>query len=244
VIAQETHGRVRLLALDRPHKLNAFDTALYAAAAAALGAAQRDDGVGAVVLTGRGRAFCAGVDLDELRASAEGRATEGFTDAADAFLGGLDAFDKPLIAAVNGLAVGIGTTLLTYADLVFAAASARFRTPFAPMGVAPEAGSSWRLPQRLGWQNAAWMLLSGEWIDAPRAREMGLAFAVVPDEKLLAETLAAAAGIAAHPLDSLRAIKSTLTEWRHEPTRAALAREGEVFSALLARGFRSPLQRG
>jgi enoyl-CoA hydratase/carnithine racemase len=243
MIARESHGsggRVCLLALDRPEKLNAFNRELYAAATVALEAAERDDGVGAVVLTGRGRAFCAGADVAELAAGAQGRPTEGFTEAGERFLDRLDSFEKPLIAAVNGLAVGIGTTLLTYADLVVAGASARFRTPFASLGVAPEAGSSWRLPQRIGWQNAAWLLLSGQWIDAPRALEMGLALRCVPDEKLLPETLALADAIAAQPLGSLRAIKRTLSSWRHAPTREARAREGEAFAALLP-GFRPPL---
>ena len=237
----EARGRIRLIAFDRPDKLNALNAQLYAESAAALEDAARDENCGAVVLTGEGRAFCSGVDVTELQASATGDATAGFTEAAERFLDVLNEYPKPLLAAVNGLAVGIGTTMLTYADLVFAAESARFRTPFAPLGVAPEAGSSWRLPRMMGWQNAAWMLFSAEWVDAQQARELGLVFRVCSDEQLLDETLAAAQTIAAHPVDSLRAIKRTLSLSRQQPSRTARESEGEVFSVLLAKGFRSPL---
>ncbi len=242
MIEVESHERVRLLRLAREAKLNAFDRELYRAAAAALEDAQRDPGVHAVVLTGRGRAFCAGVDLAELEPSGDPEGRADFVVAAERFLGALEACELPLLAAVNGMAIGIGTTLLGYADLVFAARSALFRTPFASLGVAPELGSSWRLPQLVGWQNAAWMLFSSEWIGAETAVATGLAYRAVEDAQLEAETLDAAGLIAQHPRDSLRAIKRTLREWRRAPSREALARENAEFSALLARGsLRSPL---
>ena len=238
----DSYGHVRLLTLDRPEKLNAFDKQLYALCADAIEAAIEDPGVHVIGLTGRGRAFSAGVDLAELQASADGRATPGFNEAAGRFVQLLNTCPKPVVAAVNGLAVGIGTTLLTYVDLVFAGASARFQTPFSKLGVAPELGSSWRLPQVVGWQNAAWMLLSSEWISAQRAVETGLAFRVVPDALLLEKTLAAAQSIAAHRCDSLMAIKRTLQSWRTEASRSAEATEGGEFRTLLARGFESPLR--
>jgi enoyl-CoA hydratase/carnithine racemase len=239
-LATRSIGRVRVLELDRPERLNAFDRDLYAASAAALAAAADDDAIHVVVLTGRGRAFCAGVDLAELEASAQGRATPGFTEAAADFVDQLRSYEKPLLVAVNGLAVGIGTTLLTYADLVFAAESARFQTPFSKLGVAPEIGSSWRLPRLIGWQDAAWMLLSSDWIDAPRAQAMGLVFRCVADASLLDVTLEAAGQIAEHRLDSLRAIKRTLQAWREAPSLEAERREGREFQALLGAGWKRP----
>lgn len=238
----EQHDRVRLLRLAREAKLNAFDTALYSAAAEALEAAHADDGVHAVLLTGRGRAFSAGVDLGELERRDAGAAQADFVTAANRFLAALEACEKPILAAVNGLAIGIGTTLLCYVDLVFAARSALFRTPFASLGVAPEIGSSWRLPQLVGWQNAAWMLYSSEWVGAERAVAIGLAYRAVEDHQLEAETLDAAALIAQHPRESLTAIKRTLREWRRGPSREAEARENAEFRALLERGaLRSPI---
>jgi enoyl-CoA hydratase/carnithine racemase len=241
MIEIEDHDRVRLLRLARESKLNAFDAALYAATADALEAAQADERVHVLVLTGRGRAFSAGVDLAELERRDKSPEHKAFVIAANRFLAALEGFEKPLLAAVNGLAIGIGTTLLCYADLVFAARSALFRTPFASLGVAPEFGSSWRLPQVVGWQHAAWMLLSSEWVGAERAVETGLAYRAVEDHQLVAETLDAAALIAQHPLASLTAIKRTLRAWRHGPSQEALARETEEFRALLDRGaLRAP----
>ncbi|MCE2390896.1 MAG: enoyl-CoA hydratase/isomerase family protein [Proteobacteria bacterium] len=245
MVVIENRQRVRLVALDRPEKLNAFDAGLFSACGDALEEAAGDDAVGALVLTGRGRAFSAGADVAELAASADGSASQDFVDAANRFQEILDDYPKPLLAAVNGMAVGIGTTLLTYVDLVFAGESARFRTPFASLGVAPEAASSWRLPQLVGWQNAAWMLLGADWVDAERAVEIGLAFRRVPDDRLLESTLEAAGEIAAHPLASLRAIRRSLTRWRLEPSVDARRHENQEFRALLAQGgFRSPLDRG
>jgi enoyl-CoA hydratase/carnithine racemase len=242
MLETEEHDRVRLLRFAREAKLNAFDTALYSAIADALAAAQAEAGVHAIVLTGSGRAFSAGVDLGELKRRDKSPEHKAFVAAANRFLEALESFEKPVLAAVNGLAVGIGTTLLCYADLVYAARSALFRTPFASLGVAPELGSSWRLPHLVGWQNAAWMLFSSDWVGAERAVETGLAYRVVEDHQLVAETLDAAALIAQHPLASLVAIKRTLRAWRHGPSHEALARETEEFRTLLDRGaLRAPV---
>ena len=166
--------RVRTLTLDRPDALNAFNEALYDALAEALIAAADDPAVAVVLLTGSGRAFSAGTDLLEMHA----RATDPeFVPGTHGFLGLLDAlvaFPKPLICAVNGLGLGIGATILGYADLAFMSTTAKLKCPFTSLGVAPEAASSLLFPQLVGRQNAAWMLLSAEWISAAEAQEMGL----------------------------------------------------------------------
>ncbi|HMQ24896.1 MAG TPA: enoyl-CoA hydratase/isomerase family protein, partial [Acidimicrobiales bacterium] len=139
MIRSDDSGRVRLLTLDRPDKLNAFNDALYDATAAALRDAAADPGVAVVVITGEGRAFSTGTDVTEMSALASGEASgesHGFPGLVDALV----TFPKPLLCAVNGLALGIGATMLGYADLVLMSTEARIRCPFTDLGVAPEAG--------------------------------------------------------------------------------------------------------
>jgi len=226
----EDHGRVRTITFNRPHVLNAFDTSLYRAVSTAVDDARGDDAVHVVVLTGAGRAFSSGQDLDEMARLAAGEATEsGFPWLLDS----VQAFDKPLLAAVNGVGVGIGCTLLAHCDLVVIGASARLKTPFAQLGVAPEAASSYLFPQRIGWQRAAFVLLAGEWVSATQAVDWGLAFEVVDDALVLDRALELATGIADAPLDSLRAIKSTMTAVDRDAITDARAREDAAFARLL-----------
>lgn len=225
-------GAVRVLTFDRPEKLNALDAALAGRAAAALTRADAAPGVAAVVLTGAGRAFCAGVDLDHLAAIGAGRESAEPTIAFNRALRGMS---TPVIAAVNGLAVGVGCTMCLHVDLVIAAASARFRTPFTKIGVAPEIGSSWLLPQQVGHQRAAWMLLSSEWVDAPTAAAWGLAFEVVADEDLLERAIERASGIAANDPEAAAAAKRTIRAWRAPAIEAAESVENAEFRALLDR---------
>jgi enoyl-CoA hydratase/carnithine racemase len=226
------HGRVRVLAFDRPEKLNALNAALADRAAAALRDADDDPSVGAIVLTGSGRAFCAGVDLDHLAAigakSESAEHTIAFNDA-------VRFMRKPLVVAVNGMAVGVGCTLCLHADLVIAGSSARFQTPFARIGVAPEIGSSRLLPAQLGHQRASWMLLSGEWVDASTAVEWGLALETVGDEVLIARAVAIGAAIAENDVDAVAAAKATMQDWRLPLIEAAERVENEAFRGLLDR---------
>ncbi len=227
----EDRGRVRLLTLDRADFLNAFNDALYDAVRGALLGAAGDDAVGCVVVTGRGRAFTAGQDLGELaqpRRHADG-ARHGFIP----FIETVESFPKPLVAAVNGLAVGIGLTLLPHCDLVFIAEGARLRAPFVQLGVTVEAGNSVLLPERVGWQAAAHALYTAAWIDARRAVEMGLAWKVCTPASLLDEALGEAGKIAAMPVASLVATKRLLLDARLAAVRAARAREGPVFAGLV-----------
>ncbi|HEX4778344.1 MAG TPA: enoyl-CoA hydratase-related protein [Acidimicrobiia bacterium] len=224
-------GRVRTVTFDRPDVLNAFDTALYRATADALDAARDDDGVHVVVLTGSGRAFSAGQDLGEMAKLAAG---EGGTSGFPALLDALGRFDKPLVAAVNGVAIGVGFTMLAHCDLVLVANDARFRAPFAPLGVAPEAASSYLFPLRMGWQRAAEVLFTGDWLDARAAVESGIALRVVPADDLVSEAHRLAVRIAAAPLASLRAIKQTMTAAHADAVAAARRREDAAFAGLLS----------
>jgi enoyl-CoA hydratase/carnithine racemase len=159
-----------------------------------------------------------------------------FTPGKHGFIGlinALSAFPKPLICAVNGVGVGIGATILGYADLVFMSSTARLKCPFTSLGVAPEAASSYLLPQLVGRQNAAWLLMSSEWVDAGEALRMGLAWRVCEPEELLAQARQHAEILAARPISSLMAVKHTMMEPVRPEIAAATARENAHFAELM-----------
>jgi enoyl-CoA hydratase/carnithine racemase len=228
VLLSEDRDGVRLLTLNRPDALNAFNADLLVASSDALAAAADDDAVRVVALTGAGRAFTAGSDI----------ADDGKDPAAEdpwyPFIEAVESFPKPLVAAVNGLAVGIGTTILGHCDLTLAGASARFKMPFASLGLVPEAGSTATLPALMGRYNAIHALLTGTWISAEDAQAYGLVWRLVTDDELLADTHAVCADIAANPLESLVATKALLLAARLPAARAARDREEPEFNRLLA----------
>ena len=225
-VLEELNDGVLLLTLNRPERKNAFDETMWREARDALADAQADDAVRCVIVTGAGEAFSAGQDLGQMAARPDDE-PPGFPG----FMDRLAAFDKPLLAAVNGVGVGIGLTMLLHCDVVWMAEEARLRAPFVPLGVVPEAASSYLLPLQLGHQRAAEMLFLAEWIDARRAVELGIATRVVPRDRLLAEIGALAARIAAQPLGALRWTKRTLLAVREDGIRAARAREDAAFVA-------------
>ena len=279
----ENKGRVRVLTFCRPEASNAFNDALRSEVNAALAEAAEDDSIGAVVLTGEGKTFSAGIDLKELAAltgglpgglpgvasssdndseqsidadsdSAQGGKSENAAEVATAgeadsegtgderasdgeagdswkLLQALQHFPKPLVMAVNGAAVGLGTTMLGFADLAFASPQARFKCPFTSLGVGAEAASTWLLPQLLGWQNAMWLLLSSEWAGAEEAKEMGLVFKV--SETFLEDAIAAASAIAEKNMHSAVAVKRTAMAWRHPQINDALSLEGKTFLEII-----------
>lgn len=231
VLLSEDGDRVRLLTLDRPKALNAFNDELYDAVCHALDAAAEDPEIATVVITGNGRAFSAGQDLGEMARPA--RHSDGEAHGFAPFIARVESFPKPLIAAVNGIGVGIGLTLLPHCDLAFIARGARLRAPFASLGVTAEAGSSTLLPQRIGWQNAAHLLYTASWLEAEQAVESGLAWRLCEPEKLLDEALSTAREIARMPIDSLVATKKLLLDARLDAVRDARQRENVSFAALL-----------
>ena len=227
-------GRVRVLTLDRPDALNAFNEALYDATTEALIAAATDPGIAVLVLTGSGRAFSAGTDVIEMAARTTNPDTvrpgkHGFPGLIDQ----LAAFPKPLLCAVNGLALGIGATLLGYAELVFMSTDARVRCPFTDLAVAPEAGSSYLFPLLLGRQEASWLLMSSEWFSADDCVRIGLAWRATAPDELLPETLAAAHRLASKPIASLVETKRTVVAAHRDLIAAARKRENQAFSRLL-----------
>ncbi|MBU3684841.1 MAG: enoyl-CoA hydratase/isomerase family protein [Mycobacterium sp.] len=234
IIADE--NRVRTLTLNRPEALNAFNESLYDATTEALTDAAADPGVAVVMITGAGRAFSAGQDLTEMQA----RITDpGFRSGKYGFTGLIDAlgsFSKPLICVVNGLGVGLGATLLGFADLAFMSTTARLKCPFTSLGVAPEAASSYLLPQLVGRQNAAWLLMSSQWIDATEALRMGLVWKLCEPPTLVAEATQHADVLAAQPIASLVAVKQSMMEPARPDIAAARSREDAYFAKLMGAG--------
>lgn len=226
--------RVRVCTLDRPDALNAFDEALYDATTVALRTAADDPGVAVVVLTGTGRAFSAGTDLLEMAA----RGTDpDFVPGEFGFPGMIDAlteFPKPLLIAVNGIGLGIGATILGFADLVFMASTARLKCPFTDLAVAPEAASSYLFPLLAGRQAATWALLSSEWLSAEECRDMGLVWKVCAPDALMSTTMHHARHLAKKPISSLVESKAAMLAPHRDAIAAARARENTAFQKLMA----------
>lgn len=233
MIAQTLADGVLTLRLDRPAKKNALTKAMYSQLSDALEAANADPAVRAVVIAAAGDDFCAGNDimdfaqgLPELRAAADLEDLPVFR-----FLKALTFLEKPLIAAVQGQAVGVGVTLLLHCDLVVASTQARLSLPFLKLGLVPEAGSTLLLPQRIGHARAfAWMAL-GEAIGAEQARELGLINRVVARDALEAAAMEMARRVAALPPNALRQTKAFLRD--REALWRVVRAEGEVFRELL-----------
>lgn len=234
MIRVEDANRIRLLTLDRPDRLNAFSEELYDATTEALIDAAADPGIAVAVITGTGRAFSTGTDVVEMAA----RNTGGAVDGKHGFGGMIDElveFPKPLMCAVNGIALGIGATMLGLADLVLMSRTARIRCPFTALAVAPEAASSYTFPSLMGRQRATWTLMSSEWLSAEECVEAGLAWKVCDPDTLMDETMAAARVLADKPLASLLECKRTITAATRRPIAEARERENEAFRRLMGR---------
>jgi enoyl-CoA hydratase/carnithine racemase len=232
MIHVDDRDRIRLITFDRPAARNAFNEALYDATTDALIDAARDGGIAVVVLTGTGDAYCAGTDLGEMGQRIAG----DFVPGRHGFLGMVDqlvAFPKPLLCAVNGLAIGIGATMLGFADLVFMSRQARLRCPFTRLAVAPEAASSVTFPRLIGRQNATWALMSSEWLSADECLRMGLAWRVCEPADLLEETMRHARVLASKPISSLVETKRTIIEPLQGEIAAARERENQAFQRLM-----------
>jgi enoyl-CoA hydratase/carnithine racemase len=227
----ENFGRVRQISFNRPDKLNAFDNLQFTEVRDALLTADASVDVAVVVLTGEGSAFSAGQDLYDMRQIIEGRVGKHhFPD----FLDALSCFSKPLIAAVNGLAVGIGMTLLAYCDIVLMSQDARLRAPFPQLGLVPEAGSSGLFTSQMGWQNAAYTLLTGDWLSADEALNFGYVWKLSEPGTLLSEAMILANRISENPILSLVETKKLmLASGKRQLARECHHREVEVYQRLV-----------
>jgi len=227
LVRAEQRGAVRVLTMFRPDKKNAFNNAMYRSMARALEAAQADDAVHVLLVTGTGDTFCAGQDFSEM--SSDAGPEHGFP----LFMQALVQCDKPIVTAVNGVGIGLGTTMLLHTDINFIAAEARLRLPFVTLGVVPEAASSYLLPIAVGQQQAAEILFTARWIDAAESVALGLTYAMVARAQLLETALAKAAEIAANPPGAVQHTKRLLRVWRRDAIAAARQREDQAFQERL-----------
>lgn len=228
-ILTETKDCIARIELDRADKKNAITSDMYQAMADALNAAEADPQVRAILIHGKPNCFTAGNDLkDFLERPPSGDGSPVFQ-----FLRGISSASKPLVAAVAGPAVGIGTTMLLHCDFVYAAPNARFQMPFVTLGLVPEAASSLLLPMLAGYQRAAELLLLGKPFTAEKALAAGIVTEIVPEGHLFGHALEVAAAIAALPPTSVRMTKALMKTRNAAAVREAMAAEGEQFRAQL-----------
>ncbi|MBV9567421.1 MAG: enoyl-CoA hydratase/isomerase family protein [Hyphomicrobiales bacterium] len=222
-------GAVAVMAMTRPAKKNALTRAMYDTMRAGLEESAEDSRVRAVLLTGSDGVFTAGNDIRDFLA----RQGDPAESAGLRFIKTLAAFEKPIVAAVDGLAIGIGTTMLLHCDLVYASPSASLKLPFVDLGLTPEGGSSVLLARRCGTARAAELLLLAEGISAQRAESFGLVNAIVPAPELRAHALAKAKALAAKPPAALAATRRML-RGDHKELLATMDEEGREFARRLA----------
>jgi len=227
MIRSELTGAVRVLTLERPEVLNAFNTEQFEILAKTLTEAGEDSATKVVVLTGAGRAFSAGADLAENRPPREDL-QYGFQGCIDVLID----FRKPLILAINGVGVGIGATICGLADLVFMAESARLRCPFSALGLTAEACSTYTFPRLMGPQAAANFLLGSGWLSASQCKASGLALEVFPNEGFLDRVMQEAENLASLPLISLLQTKALMMAPHIEAMKAANIAENEALLGL------------
>jgi len=229
-VVVETHGAVRVLRLARPAKKNALTVAMYEALVAAFAEADRDDAIRVLRITGAPGVFTAGNDIFDFMQ----RPPTGEDSAVVRLLIALVDFSKPIVASVEGHAVGFGTTILLHCDLVLAARGAKFRMPFVSLGLVPEAASSVLLPGIVGLQRASEWLMLGTEFGAEDAHAAGLVNRVVTPEAMEEEAEKIAQSLAAQPKEALRLTKKLIRAPLREATLAAMQREGAIFLERLA----------
>ncbi len=228
-ITTERTASVLRVELNRPNKKNAMTGGMYLTLADIFDNAAKDDDVRVVVWHGAGDSFSAGNDVEDFL-----KHPAGPGDSPQArLMNALNDFDKPLIAAVHGAAIGGGTTMLTHCDFVYAGESTRFQMPFINLALVPEFGTSYSLPARLGYLRAAELILLGLPFDAKRALELGLVTRVVPDQNLLATATATAEQLAKKPASALSACKRLMKQASRERLKEAMKVENEEYASRL-----------
>ncbi|GGA76950.1 enoyl-CoA hydratase [Brucella endophytica] len=225
----ERQDAVQIIRMARPEKKNALTRAMYASMAEALRKGDADDAVRVHVLFGAPGAFSAGNDMQDFMAAASGGSLGA--EVLD-FLNALSTAKKPVVSGVDGLAIGIGTTIHLHCDLTFATPQSLFRTPFVNLGLVPEAASSLLAPRLMGYQKAFALLALGEGFSAEAAKEAGIVHRIVPAEELEQATLEAARAIAARPPEAMQITKALL-RGPDEPVGDRIAREARHFAERL-----------
>ena len=226
-ILTERSGTVLRITLNRPAKKNAMTSSMYLSMAEILNNAAKDEDILVVLWDGAGDSFSAGNDIEDFLKNPPGPGESPQAQLASALLN----FDKPLIAAVQGVAIGGGTTLLTHCDFVYAGANAKFQLPFVNLGLVPEFGSSWSLPARSGYLRAAELIMLGQPFGATLAAEIGLVTEVVPDARVLDTAIETASKLAAKPPAALQACKRLMRQSQREQIQQAIKVENEEFAS-------------
>jgi enoyl-CoA hydratase/carnithine racemase len=216
--------RVLCITLNRPEKKNALTQEMYSAMTAALEEAAGSDNVRAVLITGSGDSYTSGNDIKDFQRPSSGQSGPGASGFGDRLL----RLQKPVVAAVNGLAVGIGATMLLHCDLVYAVRDARFRFPFVDLGLVPELASSLLLPRLAGYHRAAELVLLGDFFTANEAKEIGLVNRVLPPAALLDHATGAAKALARKPPEALAQTRALL-RGDLAPLLARKQQESEIF---------------
>ena len=220
-IVTERAGSILRIQLNRPEKKNAMLASMYVTVAELLERAATDDEVRVVLLHGAGDSFTAGNDLADFAKNPPGSGDSPQSR----LIAALIDFDKPIVAAVHGAAVGLGTTILPHCDIIYAGESAKFQMPFVNLGVVPEFCSTYTLPALIGHARAAELMLLGQGFDARRACELGLVNKVMPDVDLLPKARETAARLSEQPLSALRATKRLMKQSSQRPAPAGRRRQ-------------------
>ena len=226
----EQHGKVLSLRLNRPDRRNAMTGEMYTALANAIQAAEKDSGIRALCFSGEGKGFCAGNDLGDFMKSPEMSAASPVLR----FLKTVSQTELPMVAAVHGAAVGIGTTLLLHCDLVYAAPSTKLALPFVNLGLVPEAGSSLLLPRIMGHARAAELILLGESFGPEKAVAYGIVNDIIEESEVLNHALDIAQKLAAKPPQALRLSRALLRRASEKEVQEAMDIEVGHFTAQLA----------
>src|SRR5271170_5047679 len=224
-IVTERSGSILRVQFNRPANKNAMTFAMYLTMADLFNTTASDDGIRVVLWHGAGDSFCGGNDLDDFLKNPPGPQDSPQSRLIDAFI----AFDKPIVVAVQGAAIGGGTTMLTHCDFVYAGESAKFQMPFINLALVPEFGTSFSVPARVGHLRAAELFMLGEPFTAARATELGLVTRVVPDRDLLATATATAQKLAAKPSGALRACKQLIKRSSIDELREAVKIENQEY---------------
>jgi enoyl-CoA hydratase/carnithine racemase len=228
-IVTERAGGILRVQFNRPSKKNAMTAAMYIGMADALNSAAKDESVRVVLWHGAGDSFCAGNDVEEFLKNPMGAGDSPQTHLIDALIH----FDKPIVVAVQGFAIGGGTTMLTHCDFVYAGETARFQMPFINLALVPEFGTSYSLPARIGYLRAAELIQLAKRFDARRALELGLVTEVVPDNQILATATDTAQKLAEKPVGALQACKRLMRQSTREHLERAAKTENEEYSVRL-----------
>ena len=224
-IITERSGSVLRVQLNRPEKKNAMTSSMYVTLADVFNDAAKDERVGVVLWHGAGDSFCAGTDIADFLHNPPVPGKLPQARLMDAFI----AFEKPIVVAVQGAAIGGGTTMLTHCDFVYAGESAKFQMPFINLALVPEFGTSFSVPARVGHLRAAELIMLGEPFTAARAAELGLVTRVVPDGDLLATATATVQKLAAKPSGALRACKRLIKRSSIDQLREAVKTENQEY---------------